>query len=196
MLKIGITGGIGSGKSTIAKIFEILGIPVYYTDYEAKKMMNTDADLKHQIQAAFGNDAYVNGELNRSYLSSVVFNDAEKLQLLNSIVHPATITAAEKWMQQQHAPYTLKEAALIFESGAQQHLDYVIGVFAPVSLRIQRVMQRDKITREEVMARMTKQIDETVKMRLCDYVIKNDELELVIPQVIELHKQLLSLTQK
>jgi dephospho-CoA kinase len=193
MLKIGLTGGIGSGKSTVAKIFEVLGIPVYYADEEAKKLMNENEKLREKIISAFGKEVYTAGKLNRSYLSVVVFNDAAKLNLLNSIVHPAIIAAADNWLQQQTTPYALKEAALIFESGAHEHLDKVIGVFAPKAIRINRVMKRDHATREEVMARLEKQLDESIKMKLCDYIITNNDQELLIPQVVSLHKQLLAL---
>lgn len=193
MIKIGLTGGIGSGKSTVAKVFEVLGIPVYYADDAGKRLMNEDEELKQKIKTAFSDAAYNNGILNRKYLADIVFKSPQKLALLNSMVHPATIADADRWMQQQTTAYSIKEAAIIFESGAQEYLDYVIGVYAPAPLRILRTMQRDNISREEVIARMNKQIDETIKMRLCDFVIKNDEQELLIPQVIALHQQLLSL---
>ena len=195
MIKVGLTGGIGSGKSTVAKVFEVLGIPVYYADDAAKRLMNEDEDLKEKIQAEFGNAVYKDGRLDRKYLSEIVFSNPEKLQLLNSLVHPATLKDAETWMNLQTTTYTLKEAALIFESGAQQYLDYVIGVTAPAPLRIQRTMQRDGVTREEVIARMDKQIDETIKLKLCDFVITNDEQEMLLPQIIELHKKLLILAE-
>ena len=192
ILKVGITGGIGSGKTTIAKVFEVLGIPVYYADDEAKRLMNEDEILKEKIQSHFGKECYLDGTLNRKWLSNLVFNNDEKLSLLNSIVHPATILAAQVWMQQQTSPYALKEAALIFETGSQQQLDYVIGVFTPVPMRMQRVIQRDGLSQEEVKNRMDKQMEETTKMRLCDFVITNDEQELVIPQVLAIHETLLS----
>jgi dephospho-CoA kinase len=189
MLRVGITGGIGSGKSTVSKIFEVLGIPVYYADDASKRLMNEDEGLKEKLQSIFGNETYVDGQLNRAYLSSIVFNNPDKLAQLNSIVHPATIKDAADWMQRQTTPYAIKEAALIFESGSQEHLDKVIGVYAPAAIRIHRVMQRDNVTREEVLSRMNKQLDETIKMKLCDYVITNDEQELLIPQVIKLHQE-------
>jgi dephospho-CoA kinase len=191
MIKVGITGGIGSGKSTVAKVFEMLGIPVYYADDAAKRLMNEDDNLKRKIQALFGEAVYKNGLLDRKQLAAIVFNAPEKLILLNSVVHPATIADAEQWMQQQTTPYAIKEAALIFESGTQQQLDYIIGVYAPVPLRIQRSMHRDGITRDEVIARINKQIDDSIKMRLCNFVITNDEQELLIPQVIALHQKLI-----
>lgn len=196
MLKIGITGGIGSGKSTVAKIFEVLGIPVYYADDAAKRLMQEDEELKKKIQLQFGNEVYTNGQLNRKRLAEIVFASPEKLAQLNALVHPATLKDAERWMQKQITPYAIKEAALIFESGAHEYLDYVIGVTAPAPLRIQRTMQRDGITREEVMARMNKQMDETIKMKLCDFVLVNNEQEMLLPQVIQLHEKLSALSKK
>lgn len=194
MLKVGITGGIGSGKSTVAKIFETLGIPVYYADGAAKRLMENNTELQQSLIAVFGEELYQNGQLNRPFLANLVFNDAEKLAQLNAFVHPATIKDAEEWMLRQNAPYCLKEAALIFESGSQQGLDYVVGVHAPDSLRIQRVVQRDNVNQQQVEARMSKQISESIKMRLCDFVITNDEQQMVIPQVLELHEKLSGLS--
>ncbi len=191
MLRVGLTGGIGSGKSTVAKVFEVLGIPVYYADDAAKRLMNDKQDLKEKILANFGSEAYTNGHLNRTWLSSVVFNNPDKLELLNSIVHPATLEDASEWMARQTAPYAIKEAALIFESGAHEYLDKVIGVYAPTAVRINRVMQRDKVSRDEVISRMNRQIAETIKMRLCDEVITNDEQVLLVPQVLALHQKFL-----
>lgn len=193
MLKIGLTGGIGSGKTTVAKVFETLGIPVYYADDEAKRIMNEDPALKKKITAIFGNESYENGKLNRAYLASIVFNDSYKLDLLNSIVHPATIKDAELWMQNKNTAYALKEAALLFESGSAENLDYVIGVTAPQHLRIKRVMERDGVTRDEVLKRIDRQIEEDIKIKLCDFVIVNDEQQLVIPQVLALHEKLSAL---
>ena len=194
ILKVGITGGIGSGKSTVAKIFEVLGIPVFYADDAAKELMNKNEKLKQQLIKEFGNELYSNGELNRPYLSSLVFSDPTKLSLLNAIVHPATIANADKWMQQQNTPYAIKEAALIFESDAHKQLDKVIGVFAPTPLRLQRVRQRDNISEEAIMARMNKQMEEETKMKLCDYVITNNDLELIIPQILKIHEALLAIS--
>ena len=195
VLNIGLTGGIGSGKTTVAKIFELLGIPVYYADDAARRIMNEDEALKAAIRKQFGKEAYDNGKLNRAHLSAKVFNDPFQLEILNSLVHPATIRDATKWMAEQSAPYTIKEAALIFESGSAEHLDYVIGVYAPAQLRIKRTMERSHISYDEVKQRMNKQLDENMKMKLCDFVIYNDEEHLLIPQVIELHKKLLILSK-
>jgi dephospho-CoA kinase len=189
VLRIGLTGGIGSGKSVVAKVFETLGIPVYYADDAAKKLMNTNADLKAAIIKNFGEASYNNGELDRKYMASVVFNDTEKLEVLNSLTHPATIRDAEEWMKKQTSPYIIKEAALLFESGANKNLDYVIGVYAPLPLRIKRVIARDGATEEDIMKRINRQMDEEEKMKRCNFVITNNEEELVIPQVLELHKK-------
>jgi len=195
MLRVGLTGGIGSGKSTVAGIFGVLGIPVAYADQEARRVMTEDPVLRQQIMLHFGEGAYTGPQLNRSYLAAQVFSDKEKLALLNSLVHPATIAAGERWMEQQkdRAPYAIREAALIFESDSVRYMDFIIGVYAPPALRIHRVLQRDKLTREEILQRMHNQIDEDIKMRLCDAVIYNDEQHPVIPQVLSLHQQLLQL---
>ncbi|HMK27095.1 MAG TPA: dephospho-CoA kinase [Chitinophagaceae bacterium] len=187
MLRIGLTGGIGSGKSVVAKVFETLGIPVYYADDAAKNLMNNDKDLKAAIIKSFGEASYANGELDRKYLAGIVFNDKEKLELLNSLTHPATIRDAGEWIKQQTSAYIIKEAALLFESGANKNLDYVIGVDAPLPLRIKRVMARDGISEAEIMKRINRQMDEEKKMKRCNFVIINDEEQLVIPQVMELH---------
>lgn len=192
MLKIGLTGGMGSGKTTVSKIFSVLGIPVFYADDIAKSVMNEDAGLKQNIIQLFGDDAYINNTLNRKHIAGIVFNDKYKLEQLNALVHPVTIAAADKWMNRQTSSYVIKEAALMFESSAAANLDYIIGVYAPQHLRLQRVMHRDGSKREEVLARMNNQLDETIKMKLCDFVIVNDEQQAVLPQVLTLHRQLLN----
>jgi len=194
MLRVGLTGGIGSGKTTVAKIFELLKIPVYYADAASKRLYHTDADLMEKMKKHFGEDIYTNEQLNRSKLAALVFNDPEKLDLLNQLVHPPTIRDAKEWMQKQTAPYIIKEAALLFESGSAEGLDYVIGVSAPAPLRMQRVMDRDHITRNEVQSRLNRQISEEIKMRLCDFIIYNNEEQPVIPQVLDLHHKFLQIS--
>ena len=191
MFRIGLTGGIGSGKSTIAAIFEVLGIPVYYADDAAKRLMNSDDDVKAAIINIFGKESYNKQGLNREYLSSVVFNNPERLTQLNAIVHPATLKDAAYWMSNQHSPYAVKEAALIFESGADKDLDFVIGVQAPEELRIKRTIERENITEEDVRARMKNQLEEQKKLELCDFIVVNDENEMIIQQVLELHLDLI-----
>lgn len=188
MIKVGLTGGIGSGKSTVAQVFKTLGIPVFDADMIAKRIMEEDKTLITAIKKAFGEAAYLGDKLNRKYLADIVFKDKYQLELLNSLTHPATIKAAEDWMAIQTTQYCIKEAALLFEAGTAGNLDLIIGVQAPNALRIKRVMQRDNITRQEVLNRMEKQIEQDIKMRLCDHVIINDEQHLLIPQVLELHK--------
>ncbi len=194
MLKIGLTGGIGSGKTTVAKIFELLNIPVYYADAASKKLYHTDETLKRKIKEHFGDDIYTNDILNRTKLSELVFNDSGKLALLNALVHPPTIKDAADWMVVQTGPYIIKEAALIFESGSNNALDFVIGVQTPKDLRIKRVMERDGISEADVLNRMNRQMDEEEKMKRCDFVIENNEEELLIPQVLKLHELFLEKT--
>ncbi len=193
-LKIGLTGGIGSGKSTVAKLFELLQVPVYYADAASKRLYQTDRNLMQSLKQHFGEDIYTNEQLNRTKLATLVFSDKEKLALLNSLVHPPTIRDAAEWFSRQRAPYVIKEAALLFESGSVEGLDFVVGVYAPVHLRIKRVMDRDGSRREDVQNRMSKQLSESIKMKLCDFVITNDEQELVIPQVVQLHQKFLGLS--
>ena len=185
---IGLTGGIGSGKSVVAKVFATLGIPVFNADEEAKSIMQTSTEIKTKLIEQFGTDIYNAHGLDKEKLANIVFNDPFQLQLLNAIVHPVTIQAAKDWAAKQTSPYVIKEAALIFESGAADGLLKVIGVTAPLSIRIHRVMQRDGITKDQVDARMRNQISDTIKMRLCDYVIENNNQQMVIPQVLEIDK--------
>jgi dephospho-CoA kinase len=193
MLKIGLTGGIGSGKTTVAKVFELLNVPVYYADEASKRLYHTDAALKAAIVKHFGAEIYVNDLLDRGRLAQLVFDAPEKLELLNTLVHPPTLRDAEQWMTRQAAPYIIKEAALLFETGSAGQLDYIIGITAPVPLRIKRVMDRDNISREQVQNRMDRQMDETIKLRLCDFIIHNDEQQMVIPQVLQLHGEILQI---
>jgi dephospho-CoA kinase len=193
MIIIGITGGIGSGKTTVCGIFEVLGIPVYYADQQAKRLMQQDPDLVAAIRTRFGDAAYdARGVLDRGYLARQVFQDAEALKQLNALVHPVTIRNAALWARHQTTPYVIKEAALLFESEAFHHVDRVIGVFAPEAVRVQRTMRRDGISRQEVYQRMRAQLSESMKMHLSDYVIYNDERQAVIPQVLTLHQQFCS----
>jgi dephospho-CoA kinase len=196
VLRVGLTGGIGSGKSTVAQIFEVLGIPVFYADIAAKKIMNEDEELRSAITNIFGEQAYANNILDRKYISSIVFSDPAKLQQLNALVHPATKKNSDAWMREQTSPYAIHEAALIFEAKVSDRLDLVIGVSSPIELRIKRAMGRDKVSREEVLKRMEQQLDEKVKMSKCDFVLINDEQQLLIPQVLTLHEKLIGLSKQ
>jgi len=194
MLKIGLTGGIGSGKTTVSQIFKILGVPVFDADTAAKEAMENNPALKEKLIATFGAAVFVEHKLNRKYLADIVFNDVHQLDILNALVHPITIAAAADWFATQNSPYVIKEAALIFEAGAGIGLDYIIGVFAPTALRIKRVMDRDQLSSEEVLSRMNRQIDDQIKMKLCDFVIQNDNQALLTKQVLELHEKFLKLS--
>jgi dephospho-CoA kinase len=189
---IGLTGGIGSGKSVVAKIFATLGVPVLDADALAKNIMNTNTEVHSKLIEVFGEQVFKNGLLDRAYLARLVFEDAFKLAQLNAIVHPITIQAAKDWASKQDAPYVIKEAALFFESGSSEGVAKIIGVTAPLSLRMHRVMKRDACTKEEVEKRMANQIDESLKMKLCDWVIQNNEQQLVIPQVVAIHEKILA----
>lgn len=194
MKKIGITGGIGSGKTTVCKIFESLGIPVYYADDRAKALMTDNMELVSAIKDLFGDQAYLeDGSLNRPFIASIVFNDKKKLAQLNGLVHPAVAKDGIIWQQSQSlVPYTLKEAALLIESGSYQAMDYLVTVWAPRETRIQRVLQRDGTTREEVEARMDKQMPEFEKLKLAHFVIINDGERSLVKQVQQLHRRFCS----
>lgn len=191
MLKVGLTGGIGSGKSTVAEAFRVLGASVYDADSRSKVLVNQNPDLKKRIINSFGEESYLNGIYNRKYIASIVFQDEDKLSLLNSLIHPYTIADAESWFTNQQAAYAIKEAAILFESGANKYVDIVIGVTAPMHLKIERIIQRDGITAIEIMERMNRQMDEEEKMKLCDLVIINDETASIIDQVLTIHETLL-----
>lgn len=195
MLKIGITGGIGSGKTTVCKVFELLGIPVFYADAAAKEVMHTDDELRKGIISAFGVESFSKaGLLNRKYIADIVFHDKKALETLNALVHPAVFRAFDTWLLSQvDAPYVLKEAALLFESGSYKMCTHSILVKAPEALKISRVMQRDRITEKEVRLRMLRQFSDAEKEQLADFTILNDENTLLIPQVLKLHEHFLSM---
>ena len=197
MLKIGITGGIGSGKSTVCKLFEQLGIPVYNADAEAKQLMKEDAALRKQITQLFGPDAYLeNGELNRVLIGQKAFNNSALLEELNAAVHPAVTQHFLDWANrfQNKNAYVVKEAALIFEAGTYKDLDFVINVSAPLRIRLRRVMERDGVSEEDVKKRMKKQMSERKRNQLSDFIIKNDGKHALIPQVLQLHEKFLNLS--
>ena len=194
MLCIGLTGGIGSGKSTVAAIFEVLNIPVLYADDVAKKLMNTDPTIKDSIKKLFGPASYQGDLLNREYISQQVFTDEKKVNELNAIVHPATINYSKKWVEEQNAPYVIKEAALLFESKSNVQSDHVIGVKSSLETRIARTIARSGISRDQVLNRIANQMDEEKKLSLCDFIISNEENEMLIPQVLALHQKFLNLS--
>jgi dephospho-CoA kinase len=192
MLKVGITGGIGSGKTTVCKIFELLHIPVFYADDVAKKLMVNDVELVNQIKAVFGENSYLkNDTLNRKHISNIVFNDKNKLNTLNSLVHPAVFKAMDIWVSKQSSKYVVKEAALLFETGSYKKNDYNILVSCDLELRIKRIAKRDLISEEQIKARFDAKFSEDEKLKLTNFVIKNNETEFLIPQVLKLHQQFL-----
>ena len=193
MLKVGITGGIGSGKTTVCKVFELLGIPVFYADDVAKSIMQTDPVLKTALLDTFGENSYTkDGMLNRAYISSIVFNDKQELEKLNSLVHPAVLRAFDNWVLNQHeSPYVIKEAALLYESGGFKRCNKSILVIAPTLIKMNRVKLRDGVSEEDIQLRMNRQFSDEIKIKYADHILNNDEKQLLIPQIIQLHQQFL-----
>ncbi|EAZ81489.1 dephospho-CoA kinase [Algoriphagus machipongonensis] len=191
-LLVGLTGGIGSGKSTVAKIFEILGIPVYYADDRAKWLMANQPDLVESIKKEFGTESYLkDGSVNRNYLSKEVFSDPEKVKIINSLVHPAVGIDFQEWASSQNTPYVLKEAALIFETGNEKKLDHVINVSSPLKIRVMRILIRDPHRDEQQVNKIIdQQMPDETKNELADFVIKNVDNKLLIPQVLKVHETL------
>ncbi|MFN8315203.1 MAG: dephospho-CoA kinase [Chitinophagales bacterium] len=196
MIKVGITGGIGSGKTTVCEIFERLGVPVYYADKQAKYLMETDKKLREAIRQLFGDEAFdAENNLNRAFIAGIVFKDEEKLLALNALVHPAVKADYDSWnaiLARKEYPYSLKEAALLVESGSYKDLDKLIVVSAPLEDRIKRVMARDNISEEQVKARIDAQLPESEKVKLADYVIDNNLIMELVPQVGKVHLDLLN----
>jgi dephospho-CoA kinase len=196
MKRVGITGNIGSGKSTVAAIFALLNVPVYNADYRAKTLMTENALLVQQIKHIFGNEAYENGQLNRAYIASKAFTQKELLEQLNDAVHPAVFEDFDEWCLSQKTAYIVKEAALMFESDSYKQLDEIIVVTAPKELRIARTIARDGISKEAVENRMRNQMSESEKKALSQYEIINDEQMMIIPQVLSLHQLFLKNTSE
>ena len=196
MIKVGITGDIGSGKTTVCEIFERLGVPVYYADKQAKYLMETDKKLREAIRQLFGDEAFdAENNLNRAFIAGIVFKDEEKLLALNALVHPAVKADYDSWnaiLARKEYPYSLKEAALLVESGSYKDLDKLIVVSAPLEDRIKRVMARDNISEEQVKARIDAQLPESEKVKLADYVIDNNLIMELVPQVGKVHLDLLN----
>ncbi len=185
---VGLTGGIGSGKSTVASIFQDFGVPVYNSDDRAKRLMNTSKKIKKQLLGLFGSKAYSGDEINRALIAEKVFNDSELLAQLNAVVHPSVRKDFIKWTKKQDTPYVIQETALLFENKMQDSYDSIILVTAPIALRIERILARDKTTREQIMARMKNQLDDGIKIKLSDYIIENIDLERTRSEVQKLHK--------
>lgn len=191
MIVVGLTGGIGSGKTTVAKQFELLGIPVYIADEEAKKLMNRSKIIKRKLIALFGNEAYIDNQLNKAFIADIIFKNKEYLQKMNAIIHPRVAKHFNNWLQKQSAPYVIKEAAILFEHGGYKFCDYIITVTAPKNLRLNRLLKRNNTTKDKIEAIMKNQWTDTQKVKLSQFVISNEDLENTKKQVVKVHNQLL-----
>ena len=189
---IGLTGGIGSGKSTVLELFKILGVKTYSADESAKKLVNTDPYLINLIKSSFGDNIYDKGILNSRKLSKIVFEDTEKLKLLNSIIHPAVAKDFKLFLNSTNEDYIVKEAAIIFETKSENNYDKIIFIQSPLEIRIERVINRDNISREEVMKRINNQLDENLIIDKCDYVIRNENKEDLEDKVLSIHHDLIA----
>jgi dephospho-CoA kinase len=191
MIKLGLTGGIGSGKSTVARVFQVLGVPVYNSDERAKALYVESTEVKKAVIELLGNEAYrANGELDREYVGQLVFADRELLGQLNGIIHPAVGRDFSAWVDRQKSRYIIKEAAILFESGADRGVDKVIAVTAPNEIRVDRVMQRDGVSESEVQRRMSNQMNPNELIERSDFVIVNDNRRLIVPQILEIHENI------
>jgi dephospho-CoA kinase len=191
-MKLGITGGIGSGKTSVCRVFNILGIPVFSADPEAQRIMNSDKSVISGINEIAGKDLYADGTLNRMELASIIFNDPDVLKKVNSLVHPVVFEDFIRWTEEQKSPYVIMEAAILFESGASNLVDRVATVYAPVEERIARVTRRNRLTREQIMDRIRNQMDDEMRMKMSDYVINNSENDMIIPVILKIHEDLLN----
>jgi dephospho-CoA kinase len=190
-MKIGVTGGIGSGKTTVCRIFNALGIPVFASDAEAKKIMETDPGVIEQINLIAGRDIYEAVTLNRSELAGIIFNDRELLEKVNRVVHPVVKENFNKWERTQQADYVILEAAILFESGSFRNVDRIITVTAPVEERIERVVKRNNLSREQILDRIRNQTDDDFKISRSDFVIDNSDNQMIIPVILKIHEEIL-----
>jgi dephospho-CoA kinase len=190
MLIAGVTGGIGSGKSTVCRIFSQLGVPVFNADEEGRRLISSERQVLNKIKKLFGNTIIVSGEINRKKIASIVFKDKEKLAKLNAIIHPAVRKNFKAWVKEQRTNWVIEEAAILVETGFAKELDTLIVVVAPDELRIKRVVERDGVTRQDVSIRISNQMPQTSIMKQANYIIVNDDKQLVIPQVLNIFKDL------
>lgn len=190
--KLGITGGIGSGKTSVCRVFEVLGIPVFSADREAQDIMEKDDDIIAGIKSISGKDLYKNGSLDRTKLASIIFNNTTTLKKVNSLVHPAVFDHFAKWTLKQSTPYVIMEAAILFESGASAVVDKIATVVAPVEQRVKRVILRNRLSQEQVMERMRNQMDDEERIRKSDFVINNSENDMIIPSIMKIHNEILT----
>jgi dephospho-CoA kinase len=191
-MKLGVTGGIGSGKTSVCRVFTALEVPVFSADPEAKRIMENDKGIMQRINSIVGKNLYISGNLDRGSLASLIFNDHSLLEKVNSLVHPIVLDNFKKWEQEQTAPYVIMEAAILFESGASKLVDKIAVVVAPIGERVNRVIHRNNLSREQVMERMRNQIDDKTRIKLSDYIIYNSENDMIIPAILKIHEEILS----
>jgi len=189
--KLGITGGIGSGKTSVCRVFDVLGVPVFSADREASEIMEKDGKIINKLNSIAGKNLYVNGSLDRMDLANIIFNDNSLLQQVNLLVHPVVFNHFMNWVLEQSAPYVIMEAAILFESGASDFVDKVATVVAPVEQRMERVIQRNKLSREQVLERMKNQMDDEARIKLSDYIIYNSENDMIIPAIMKINDDIL-----
>ena len=191
-MKLGITGGIGSGKTSVCRVFNVLGIPVFSADPEAQKIMNSDNKIIREINKIAGKNLYSDGSLDRMGLASLIFNNPDALKKVNSLVHPVVFEHFNAWVEDQKTPYVIMENAILFESGASALVDRIATIIAPVEERIQRVIQRNELSREQVMERIRNQMNDETRIKMSDYVINNSENAMIIPVILRIHEDLLN----
>ncbi len=191
-MKLGVTGGIGSGKTSVCRVFNVLGIPVFSADPEARQIMENDEGIIRRINSIAGKNLYINGSLDRMELATLIFNDQILLDKVNSLVHPVVFDHFKRWELEQSAPYVIMEAAILFESGASKLVDRIVTVVAPMEERVDRVIHRNNLSREQVMERMRNQMDDETRIRSSDYVIQNSENDLIVPAILKIHEDILT----
>jgi dephospho-CoA kinase len=192
-LKLGITGGIGSGKTTICKVFAVLGIPVFSADDEAKRIQDNDRNLQIKINTIAGKDLFPDGKLDRTELARLIFSNKELLEKVNSLIHPAVFRSFREWEKKQNSPYSIMEAAILFESGAFKMMDRIVAVVTPMEERIERLLSGNKFSREQIIERIKNQIDDESRIKKSDFIIFNSENDMIIPSVLGIHGEMLKL---
>lgn len=190
-LKLGVTGGIGAGKTSVCRVFSVLGIPVFSADTEAREVMDIDTGIILRINTIAGKNLYANGNLDRTELARLIFNNNKLLEKVNSLVHPVVFSRFREWEKKQSSPYVIMEAAILFESGASKVVDRVVTVVAPMEERVGRVIHRSNLTREQVMERMRNQMSDNERISQSDYTIYNSETDMIIPAVLIIHEDIL-----
>jgi dephospho-CoA kinase len=196
VIKLGVTGGIGSGKTSVCRVFRVLGIPVFAADVVAREIMDNDESVKKMINSIAGKDLYEQGNLDRPVLASLIFNNKILLEKVNSLVHPIVFDRFIKWKSDQLAPYVIMEAAILFESGAVNLVDRIATVIAPADERIERIIRRNNLTREQIIDRMKSQIDDEARIKRSDYIIQNSDKDMIIPEILKIHEDLITLSNK